>query len=112
VAAVASFLLANFFLTPPFHTFVVARRDEVIALLVYVVAAVVVSLTVDAGARNRAAAERSRMKAHLISTVTTGDENGRTIERKRSGRRPAKRPTPTRWWCSSFRSTAPPGADP
>jgi two-component system, OmpR family, sensor histidine kinase KdpD len=80
VAAVASFLLANFFLTPPFHTFVVARRDEVIALLVFVVAAVVVSLTVDAGARNRAAAERSRMEAHLISTVTTGDESGRTVE--------------------------------
>ena len=55
VAAVISFLLANFFLTPPFHTLVVGQRDEVITLALFVVAVVRVSLTVEVGARNRAA---------------------------------------------------------
>ncbi|HET7477027.1 MAG TPA: DUF4118 domain-containing protein [Dermatophilaceae bacterium] len=80
VAALASFLLANWFLTPPYHTFVVAQRDQLIALAVFVAAAVLVSLTVEVGARDRAAAARNRMEVGLISRLSTGEADGRSVE--------------------------------
>jgi K+-sensing histidine kinase KdpD len=69
VAAVASFLLANFFLTPPYHTFVVESRDSVIALVVFLVVAVTVSLLVDVAARRQAAAARSAAEADVLGRM-------------------------------------------
>lgn len=57
IGAVASFLLANWFLTPPFHTLQVEARERLVGLVVYVVVAALVSLTVELGARNRVRAE-------------------------------------------------------
>ncbi|MEE6295676.1 sensor histidine kinase [Georgenia wangjunii] len=54
LAAAASFMLANWFLTPPYHTLAVAEGDSVVELVVFVVAAVVVSATVELAARDRA----------------------------------------------------------
>jgi K+-sensing histidine kinase KdpD len=68
-AAVASFLLANFFLTPPYHTFDVEGRDSVIALVVFLLVAVTVSVLVDVGARSQAAAARSEAEATLLGRV-------------------------------------------
>jgi K+-sensing histidine kinase KdpD len=73
VGAVASFLLANWFLTPPYYTFEVAGRNHLIELLVFVFVAALVSVTVDLGARNRVSAERNRMEARLLSRLTTGE---------------------------------------
>lgn len=73
VGAVASFLLANWFLTPPYYTFDVADRNHLIELLVFVVGAVLVSVTVDLGARHRVSAERNRMEARLLSRLTSGE---------------------------------------
>ncbi|MCK6210264.1 PAS domain-containing sensor histidine kinase [Georgenia sp. EYE_87] len=53
LAAAISFGLANWFLTPPYHTLVVAERDSVVELVVFVVAAVIVSATVELAARDR-----------------------------------------------------------
>ena len=61
-SAVASFLLANFVLTEPYYTLRVAVVERVVELLVFVVVAVLVSLTVDIGARHRASAERHRLE--------------------------------------------------
>lgn len=58
LGAVASFLLANWFLTPPFHTLQVEARDRLIELVAFVVVAVFVSVTVELGARNRVRAEQ------------------------------------------------------
>lgn len=58
LAAVASFLLANWFLTPPFRTLVVESTSEVIDLVVFLLVALTVSVTVDVAARRRAVAER------------------------------------------------------
>ena len=44
---IVSFLLANYFFTPPFHTLVVEQRDSVVALVVFVLVALTVSVTVD-----------------------------------------------------------------
>jgi K+-sensing histidine kinase KdpD len=80
VAAVASFLLANWFLTPPYYTFVVEDRDRLVQLVVFVVVAVLVSITVDVGARNRASAERNRMEARLLSQLTSSEIGAATVE--------------------------------
>jgi K+-sensing histidine kinase KdpD len=69
VAAVGSFLLANFFLTSPYHTFSVESRDSLIALVVFLLVAVTVSVLVDLGARSRAAAARSAAEATLLGRV-------------------------------------------
>jgi K+-sensing histidine kinase KdpD len=70
LAAVVSFLLANWYLTPPYHTFVVEQRDSVIALLVFVFGALVVSVTVDAAARHRVSAARTRAEVELLTRFT------------------------------------------
>jgi two-component system, OmpR family, sensor histidine kinase KdpD len=72
LAAVGSFGLANWYLTPPYHTFRIEQRDAVIALLVFVLVACVVSVTVELAARGRAAATRDRMEVELLSRVTSG----------------------------------------
>lgn len=69
-AAVASFLLANWYLTPPFHTLVVERRDSLIALLVFVVVALLVSVTVDLAARRRVAVVRAQVEAQVLGRFT------------------------------------------
>src|SRR5262245_26551774 len=49
-AATAADLLVNFFFVPPYHTLVVEHRDNVIALVVYIVVASAVAVAVDAAA--------------------------------------------------------------
>jgi len=67
VAAVSSFLLANWFLTPPYHTFDVEQRDSVISLVVFVVAGLVVSVTVESAARQRVRAGRTQVEVELLT---------------------------------------------
>jgi K+-sensing histidine kinase KdpD len=70
LAAVASFLLANWFLTPPYHTLRVGERDSIIELSVFVVVALIVSVTVEVAARRRATAARSQVEAEVLSRFT------------------------------------------
>jgi K+-sensing histidine kinase KdpD len=67
LAATASFLLANWFLTPPYHTFDVEQRDSVISLVVFVVAGLVVSVTVESAARQRVRAARTQVEVELLT---------------------------------------------
>ena len=67
LAAAGAFLLANYFLTPPYNTFVVRDRSAFIDLVVFLLGALVVSVAVEIGARRRATAERDRMEAQLVS---------------------------------------------
>lgn len=69
-AAVASDLLVNFFFVPPFHTLLVANRDHLITLVVYVVVAVTVALAVDVAAWQRASAARSGVEADLLARIS------------------------------------------
>jgi K+-sensing histidine kinase KdpD len=88
LAAVASFLLVNWFLTPPYYTLAVANRDTALELVVFILVAVLVSLAVEAGARARQAAERHSVESRLLSelgAVEIGDGSVATIlERVRS----------------------------
>jgi len=79
LAAVGSFLLVNWFLTPPYYTLAVENRNAGIDLFVFVVAAVVVSVTVELGARNREAAERTRIESRLISQLSSAEFSGASL---------------------------------
>ncbi|HYN29748.1 MAG TPA: ATP-binding protein [Dermatophilaceae bacterium] len=69
LAALASVLLVNWFLVPPYGTLAVASRDAAIDLLVFVPVAVVVSVTVTLDARSRATAGRQRFESRLVSEL-------------------------------------------
>jgi K+-sensing histidine kinase KdpD len=61
--------MANFFLTPPYHTFAVEDRDSVIALVVFLLVAVTVSVLVDIAASRQAAAARSEAEADVLGRM-------------------------------------------
>ncbi len=67
--AVVANLLANWFLTPPYHTLVVDQRDAVISLIVFGLVALLVSVTVEMAARQRVTSERHRVELHVLSRL-------------------------------------------
>jgi two-component system sensor histidine kinase KdpD len=71
VAAVAGFLLVNWFFTPPLHTFTVAELENAFALLVFVAVAVAVATVVDVAARRSSQAARARSEATTLSLLAT-----------------------------------------
>ncbi|MET0627459.1 MAG: DUF4118 domain-containing protein, partial [Acidimicrobiia bacterium] len=69
LAAIAGFLLANYFFTPPIHTFTIAERDNVIALVVFVVIGAVVGTLVSSMARRKAEAIRAQSHAETLAQL-------------------------------------------
>jgi len=69
LAAVAASLLVNWFFTPPIHTLTIAEAENILALVVFVVVAAVVSLYVDRSARSRAEAGRGRAEAEALAAL-------------------------------------------
>lgn len=80
LGAVVSFLLANWFLTPPYGTLQVQGRDRLIQLVVFVVVAALVSAMVDLGARNAARGERHRLEARVLARLTSSEIGATTPE--------------------------------
>ncbi|HWS46488.1 MAG TPA: sensor histidine kinase KdpD [Acidimicrobiia bacterium] len=64
--AVAAFLLVNWFFTPPIHTFTIAEGDNVVALVVFLVVAGVVSWLVTVAARRSIESARARSEATAL----------------------------------------------
>jgi two-component system sensor histidine kinase KdpD len=71
VAAIAGFLLLNWFFTPPVHTLTVAELENALALLVFVAVAVAVATVVDLAARRSSQAARARSEATTLSLLAT-----------------------------------------
>ncbi|MFC5006310.1 DUF4118 domain-containing protein [Dactylosporangium cerinum] len=69
LAAVGSFLLLNYYFTPPLHRFTVAERENLFALLAFVLVAVAVSTVVDLAARRTREAATARAEAQTLSTL-------------------------------------------
>lgn len=80
-ASVGSDTLLNWFFVPPYHTLAVDRRDNLVALLVYVLVAVAVAVAVDLAARQRAAAARSGVEAQLLGRITAEPLEGQALPR-------------------------------
>jgi two-component system sensor histidine kinase KdpD len=76
-AALAGFLCANWFFTPPFHRWTIAEGENVVALVVFLGVALVVSGYVDAAARRATEAARARDQARTLARLaaTMGDED-------------------------------------
>ena len=70
LAAVASGLLLNFFLTPPLYTFTISERENVITLVAMVLVAVLVALVVDRAARRAQQAAQARTEAALLASFS------------------------------------------
>jgi two-component system sensor histidine kinase KdpD len=65
-AAVAGFLLLNYYFTEPYHTFVISHPDDVLALTVFVVVAAAVSAVVGLAARRTVEAARAGADAEVL----------------------------------------------
>jgi len=76
IASVVSFLALNFFYTPPFHTFAVEQRDDLVALAVFIAVSVAVGTLLSRVLEQRVRAERrerdARLLHHLGSRLRSG----------------------------------------
>ena len=70
VAAVGGFLLLNYFFTPPLRLFTVAERENLVALLAFLVVALSLSTVVDAAARRTREALSARAEAATLFTLS------------------------------------------
>lgn len=68
-AALAGFVLLNYYFTPPIHTWVIAETENVLALAVFLLVAVTVGLTVDTAVRQMRNAAGARSEAEALSAV-------------------------------------------
>ena len=83
LAAVAGFLLLNWYFTPPVGTFTVAEPRNVAALLVFLAVAAGVATVVDRASRRAAEATRARTEAATLGalsrSVLTGQDTADAI---------------------------------
>ena len=70
VAAVAAFLLENWFFTPPVHTLTVADAEHLVALTAFVAVSAFVSLLVGRAVRRTREAVRARAEAEALARTT------------------------------------------
>jgi two-component system sensor histidine kinase KdpD len=68
-AAIAGFLLSNYYFAPPIHTFTIDDARDILALVMFLVTASVVSLLVDHSARKSSAATQARSDARMLARV-------------------------------------------
>ncbi len=87
-AAIAAFLLANWYFTPPIYHWTVADGEHVLALVVFIVAAALVSYLVDIAARRREELTRVRVEAEAMArmagSLTQEDMLPRLVEQVRT----------------------------
>ena len=69
VAAVAGSLLANYYFTPPTHTFTIEEGENLLALFVFLAVAALVSWLVSVASRRTADAARARAEAETLAAL-------------------------------------------
>jgi K+-sensing histidine kinase KdpD len=69
LAAVAAFLLLNWYFTPPYGTLTISQHDHVLALIVFVAVAVLVSAVVEFAAASAARAARADAETQLVARL-------------------------------------------
>jgi two-component system, OmpR family, sensor histidine kinase KdpD len=69
LAAVAGSLLLNYYFTPPIHKWTIAEANNVLALVVFVIVALLVSSVVDRAARRTRQAARASAESELLATT-------------------------------------------
>ena len=69
VAAISGFLFANWYFTPPLHTFTIGEGENVLALTVFLAVAALVSSFVSLASRRAAEGARARAEAEELSRL-------------------------------------------
>jgi two-component system, OmpR family, sensor histidine kinase KdpD len=69
VTAIAASLLLNYYFVPPIHKLTISEPENIFALIVFVVVALLVAKVVDVAARHGSEAARSNAEAETISTL-------------------------------------------
>jgi len=80
IASVLSFLALNFFFTEPFHTLSVAKVEDLVALGVFLVVAVIVGTLLSTAVAQRARAERREREALLLHRLGTRLLSGESVD--------------------------------
>jgi two-component system sensor histidine kinase KdpD len=70
-ASALAFLALNFFFTPPFHTFTVAKAEDLVALAVFLVVSATVGTMLSRVLTQRTRAERREREARLLHHLGT-----------------------------------------
>jgi two-component system sensor histidine kinase KdpD len=68
-AALVGSLLLNYYFTPPVHNWTIAETENVLALIVFLLVAVIVSVTVNLAVRRTEQAVRARREANALGIV-------------------------------------------
>jgi two-component system sensor histidine kinase KdpD len=71
-AAVSASLVVNFFFTEPVRTFTIAERDHLLAVMIFLAVAALVSMVVSQTARRTADVSRARTEAEALARVAGG----------------------------------------
>jgi two-component system, OmpR family, sensor histidine kinase KdpD len=69
VAALAAYVLENYYFITPIHTLSVSRPDDFVALIAYLVFAISASVLVSRFARRSSEAERARAEARILASA-------------------------------------------
>ncbi|HTT59235.1 MAG TPA: DUF4118 domain-containing protein [Acidimicrobiales bacterium] len=69
VAGLAAFTLENYYFTQPLHSFAIARPDDVVSLVAFLVFATAASIVVSRFARRSSEAERARAEAQILASA-------------------------------------------
>jgi two-component system, OmpR family, sensor histidine kinase KdpD len=81
IAAVLSFVGLNYYFTVPYHTFRVHRADELVALPIFLIVAVVVGALVASVVEARDRAQRSTSEARALAAFTGRLLSGEPLDR-------------------------------
>lgn len=80
-SSVVGFLCLNYFFTDPVHTFRVHNRDDVVALVVFLVVALLVGWVVARAVAERDRATRREREARLLNLIATKALSGEPLDR-------------------------------
>jgi two-component system sensor histidine kinase KdpD len=79
-AAVAGFLLANWYFTPPLYTFTIGDGENLLALAIFLLVAVTVSGLVSLASRRAAEGQRARAEAETLARLAGTSTVGELLE--------------------------------
>jgi two-component system sensor histidine kinase KdpD len=84
-ASLLSFLALNFFFTPPFHTFVVAAPEDLVALFVFLIVSVIVGLLLSSALSAKSRSEQQEREARLLNRLATRLLSGESTDKVLTG---------------------------
>lgn len=83
-ASILSFLALNFFFTDPVHTFAVGAPEDLVSLVAFLMASVIVGLLFSSALDAKRRSERRELEARLLNQMATrllaGDKTERVLE--------------------------------